>query len=104
MRSRVAFSVLTVLTLLACESSDHSDLVTGSNPQLAAVPDLVGTPDLMVDAHMLAASWVVYEETFAGNGCTAIEGGFPGGTDLTLRFSASTPNIGDADIANGDPN
>jgi hypothetical protein len=104
MRFSQAFSVLTVLTLFACESSDHADQVTGSNPQLAAVPDLVGTPDLMVDSHMLAASWVVYEETFASNGCTAIEGGFAGGTYLTLRFSVSTPNIGDADIAIGDPN
>jgi hypothetical protein len=104
MRLNKALSVLTVLTLFACESSDPAEQVTGSNAQLAAVPDLVGTPDLMVDSHMLAASWVVYEETFASNGCTAIEGGFPGGTYLTLRFSVSTPNIGDADIAIGDPN
>jgi hypothetical protein len=104
MRLARAFSILTVLTVLACESSDQAGSVTESSPQLAAVPDLDGTPDLMVDQNLLAASWVVYEETFSGAGCTAIEGGFAGGTYLTLRFSVSTPNIGDADIAIGDPN
>jgi hypothetical protein len=103
MRSSKVFSFLTLLTCLACESSDRGQ-VTGSNPSFDAVPDLEGTPDLIVDSHMLAASWVVYEETFASNGCTAIEGGFKGGTYLTMRFSVSTPNIGDADIAIGDPN
>lgn len=103
MRATHAFTVLTLLATLAC-AGDRNAQVTGSNPSAAAVPDLEGTPDLMVDARLLAASWVVYEETFAANGCTAIEGGFPGGTYLTMRFSVSTPNIGDADIAIGDPN
>lgn len=103
MRSAKVASLITLVACLACDTSDTGQ-VTGTAPQFAAVQDLDGTPDLIVDQRMLAASWVVHEETFAGNGCTAIEGGFAGGTYLTLRFSVSTPNIGDADIAIGDPN
>jgi hypothetical protein len=100
MKSRVLTIVLGC-ALLSCERVDQSPQ---PQPQSAAVPDLDGLPDLIVDSHMLDASWVVYEETFAANGCTAIEGGFPGGTYRTLRFSVSTPNIGDADVVIGDPN
>ena len=88
---------------LACETADRS-ATEPVDVQLAGVPDLDGTPDLIVDSRLLAASWVVYEETFSSASCTAIEGGFPGGTYLTLRFSVSTPNIGDADVVIGDPN
>jgi hypothetical protein len=67
------------------------------------VQDLDGTPDLIVNRHKLAHSWVIYEETIPSTSCTAIEGGFEGGTHRTLRFTVSTPNIGTADVFVGSP-
>jgi hypothetical protein len=103
MKSRVCCTLSFVVALLSCAPAD--DIPTGPiTRQFAGVPDLDGLADLIVDRNLLAASWVVYEETFSSTGCTAIEGGFAGGTYRTLRFSVSTPNIGTADIAIGDPN
>jgi hypothetical protein len=103
MKPRFCSALVVVCGMLACESTDPG-ATAPADAQFAGVPDLDGLADLIVDSNLLAASWVIYEETFASNGCTAIEGGFAGGTYRTLRFSVSTPNIGDADIAIGDPN
>ena len=103
MRPDARVLAFAVVALIACESGDPSE-VTEPQPSFAAVPDLDGLPDLIVDQNRIASSWVVYEETFSPTGCTAIEGGFEGGTHRTLRFSVSTPNIGNADVFIGDPN
>lgn len=104
MRARPLFNVLAVLGLAACDAPDPQRLVLPDGPSFAFDQDLEGLPDLIVDRLELAASWVVYEETFAEGSCTVIEGGFPPGTYRTLRFTVKTPNIGDADVFIGDPN
>jgi len=66
--------------------------------------DLTGTPDLIVDGKMLQNHWIVREEDFTATACDAIEGGISAGTHRVIRFTVSTPNVGDADLFIGDPN
>jgi hypothetical protein len=89
---------------LACTVSEPKQITAPDRPLLAHVPDLDGTPDLIVDRHELAVSWVIYKETFSPDACDAIEGDVTPGDHKTLRISVSTPNIGDADVFVGDPN
>ncbi len=87
--------------LAACSPADRSGV---SAPQFAHVQDLDGTPDLIVDGKRLADSWVVYEQELKESFCSISEGGTTPGFHRVLRMTVTTPNIGDADIAIGDPN
>lgn len=61
-------------------------------------------PDLIVDGDLLKAQIVLTEETFSPDGCTVKEGCVDApGTHLLLRFTSSTPNIGQTDLFIGDP-
>ncbi|MBI4409367.1 MAG: hypothetical protein HY561_06635 [Gemmatimonadetes bacterium] len=105
MRLRPAVLGLAVLLALpACDRAGPSPVAGPEEARFAFDQDLSGTPDLIVDRLELAASWVIYEETFSSTSCSAIEGGFEGGTHRVLRFTVKTPNIGDADVFIGDPN
>ena len=95
--------VLAWASVVTCTAPSDRSASAPSAPTLARVQDLDGMPDLIVNQHKLANSWVIYEETFSPTGCTAIEGGFQGGTHRTLRFTVSTPNIGTADVFLGSP-
>ena len=66
--------------------------------------DLDGTPDLIVDTQMLSQQWVVRDEKLDATACSVEEGSVTPGTRRIIRFSVSTPNVGDADIYVGDPN
>jgi len=92
------------LLLAACTSADRPVRPVVSGPQFEHTQDLEGTPDLIVDAKMLATSWVVYDQDLRESFCTLQEGGVPPGKHRVLRFTVSTPNIGDADVFIGDPN
>ena len=61
-------------------------------------------PDLIVDQAALRQHWVVRQETLPADACSVLEGGVTPGEHQLLRFTVSTPNIGQADIALGDPN
>jgi len=61
-------------------------------------------PDLIVDQASLRQHWVVRVEDFPADFCSVIEGDVTPGTHTVVRFTVSTPNIGDADLALGDPN
>lgn len=63
-----------------------------------------GLPDLIVDPAELAHKWVVREEFLDASFCSVIEGGITPGDRFLVRFTVSTPNIGTADLAVGDPN
>ncbi len=67
-------------------------------------PDLNGTPNLIVDAKTLQNHWIVRDEDFSAIACSVVEGGVTPGSHRVLRFTVSTPNVGDADIFIGDPN
>src|SRR5215475_13350847 len=61
-------------------------------------------PDLIVDQSSLRQHWVVRVEDLPSEFCSVEEGGITPGTHTLVRFTVSTPNIGDADLALGDPN
>jgi len=97
-------AVSAALTLVTCTHADRSALVAPPGPEFAHVQDLDGTPDLIVDAKRLADSWVVYDQELKESFCSLEEGNTPPGVHRVLRFTVTTPNIGTADIALGDPN
>jgi len=61
-------------------------------------------PDLIVRGDKLAQQWVVRDEKLDATLCSVEEGGITPGTHRIIRFTVMTPNIGNADIALGDPN
>ena len=61
-------------------------------------------PDLIVDQAALRQHWVVRQETLPATACSVQEGNVTPGEHQILRFTVSTPNIGQADVALGDPN
>lgn len=70
-----------------------------------AVPTGPLRPDLVVDGTLLRANFVLTEESFGPTSCTVAEGCVDSpGTHLLLRFTSSTPNIGQTDLFVGDPN
>lgn len=81
--------LLAVLTLLT-PVTVHSRKSTG--------------PDLMVREDLLAHQWVVRDENLPASACSVVEGEVTPGMRRLLRFTVMTPNIGDTDIALGDPN
>ena len=96
MRAVIITALAGAFALAACRS--HRPAGPLPPPQFAHVQDLDGTPDLIVDAKRLADSWVVYDQTFLATTCSVIEGGVTAGDHRVLRFTVSTPNIGDADV------
>jgi hypothetical protein len=63
-----------------------------------------GLPDLIVDQKRLLQNWVVRDENLKANFCSVEEGGITPGDHKLIRFTVSTPNVGDADLVLGDPN
>ncbi|MGH7568467.1 MAG: lysyl oxidase family protein [Gemmatimonadales bacterium] len=89
------------LALAACSRPDGAGTVAA--PQFAHVQDLIGTPDLIVDAKKLATSWVVYDQELKESFCSIDEADLAPGRYRVLRFTVNTPNIGDADVFIGSP-
>ena len=89
--ARVLFAVFLSIAAMPLFASDKS------------APDLVGHADLIVSPD-LGQQWVVREEFLAGTLCSVEEGHITPGYHKIIRFTVTTPNIGDADIYVGDPN
>src|SRR5213595_3155338 len=66
-------------------------------------PDLTGLPDLIVRDN-LGQQWVTRVEDFPATFCSVEEGNITPGTHTLVRFTVTTPNIGNADLFLGDPN
>lgn len=101
MRSLLLVAV-PALVLAACQGAEQT--AAGPVPNFAAngnVPDLDGLADLTVDAKRLGKSWLIRQEE--ASQCAVVEGGVSSGTHRVLRFTATTPNIGTADVLVGDP-
>jgi hypothetical protein len=73
----------------------------GVAPAVVQAPPL---PDLIVRPDVLATHWLVRVEDLPADFCSVQEGDVTPGIHTLLRFTVTTPNIGDADIALGDPN
>ena len=99
----------TIAALLAAACAESADRPSGPErlaaPPLASntppLPDLDGVPDLTVDAKRIERTWMIREEEMST--CAVVEGGAPEGTHRVLRFTATTPNVGTADVFVGDP-
>ena len=70
----------------------------------AAAAPPVALPNLIVRSDVLRDHWVVRTEDLPATFCSVEEGGITPGTHRLVRFTVTTPNIGDADINVGDPN
>jgi hypothetical protein len=92
-----------LMAFAACNVDEASKLTSPAPPSKAAVQDLVGTPDLVVDTEKIRTSWLVVEEDFVQGQCSVEEGNIPTGTHKSLRFSVLINNVGDADLFVGDP-
>jgi hypothetical protein len=75
-----------------------------SGPQLTQnTVDTVGLPDLIVDSKATQNNWLTRVEDFPADFCSVQEGGVTPGTHSVIRFTVTTPNIGDADVFVGSP-
>jgi hypothetical protein len=61
-------------------------------------------PNLTVRSDVLGSQWLVRDEQLSAAACSVEEGGITPGLRRVVRFTVTTPNIGDADIYVGDPN
>ncbi len=91
------------LAVAACETVQQGISAPDRAQEGLGVPDLVGMPDLVVDAKVLASSWVITDEYLSPSLCSVQEGDVPPGERRLIRFTVETPNQGDADVAIGDP-
>ena len=89
---RLLASLLVATAALISQSSDR------------AVSADSAMPDLIVDQASLRQHWVARSENLPADACSVQEGGITPGEHTLLRFTVATPNIGDADLAIGDPN
>jgi hypothetical protein len=65
--------------------------------------DTDGLPDLIVDTRATQQNWLVRVEDLPANFCSVEEGNITPGTRTLLRFTVTTPNVGDADVFVGSP-
>lgn len=63
-----------------------------------------GMPDLIVRSDVLRDHWLVRVENLPASFCSVEEGGITPGQRTLIRFTVTTPNVGDADVFVGDPN
>jgi hypothetical protein len=98
-------------TIAACvaaervaSSHDHTGgAAVHSNVNDPSKIDLIGLPDLVVDTQATQQHWVVRTEKLPAEFCSVQEGGVTPGLRRLIRFTVTTPNIGDADVFVGDP-
>jgi hypothetical protein len=101
----LSFAGATLLLLGCAGQVDRPTAVQSSAPaaRSSGVPDLVGLPDLIVDEKTTEQHWINRVEDLPANFCSVQEGGVTPGTHTVLRFTVTTPNIGDADVFIGSP-
>ena len=93
------FSLVLALSIFAQLSQRTS---SASGPVKLSAP--AAQPDLIVDQKRLLQNWVVRVEDLKAGFCSVEEGGITPGQHTLLRFTVSTPNVGNADLILGDPN
>jgi hypothetical protein len=98
-RAMKRFALL--LLIPACtDAVDTNTAVLASKAGL----DLDGTPDLYVREDILSKKWRVDDKDIVDGSCEQIEGNITPGTHRVVKFAVGVANIGDADLAIGDPN
>ena len=94
-----------LLAVAACVAENATGVDEGIAPPsfVQNVVDTVGLPDLVVDSRATQNNWVTRVEDFPANFCSVQEGGVTPGTHKVIRFTVTTPNVGDADVFVGSP-
>jgi hypothetical protein len=89
----------------ACASPERPTGIQRSNSPAADqnTIDTDGLPDLIVDSKTTQNNWLVRVEDFPAEFCSVQEGGVTPGTHTVVRFTVTTPNVGDADVYIGSP-
>ena len=102
---KLAFVVLVATAAVACVDPDRSTGVADRNAASLDqnTVDTDGLPDLIVDSKATQNNWLVRVEDFPADFCSVVEGGVVPGTHTVIRFTVTTPNIGDADVFIGSP-
>ena len=107
---RTAFAGLCVgsiaLVAAACATPDSSTSLALSPAPAAkssGVPYTGAPPDLIVDSKATQNNWLTRVEDFPSNYCSVREGGVTPGTHTVIRFTVTTPNIGQGDVFVGSP-
>src|SRR4026208_461936 len=99
------FSVLTLGLILACNAETATE--TARSPEGPSLvkngQDLTGLPDLIVDSKATQNNWVTRVEDFPAEFCSVVEGDVNPGTHKVIRFTVTTPNVGNADVFVGNP-
>ena len=100
----LALSVVLVVAAACAEPASRTLTAPGSGPSLVQnAVDTTGLPDLIVDSDATQQNWVNRVEDLPADFCSVIEGGVTPGTHNILRFTVTTPNIGNADVFVGSP-
>jgi hypothetical protein len=100
---RALIAILIAGAFTACGDPLGTRPHTGAPQFTQNTVDLDGMPDLFVDEKATQNNWLVRVEKLPANFCSVEEGGITPGTHTLLRFTVTTPNIGDADVFIGSP-
>jgi len=97
--------LLLVVVVAACADLNRPTSVPVINKPVLDqnTVDRDGLPDLIVDSKATQNNWLVRVEDFPADFCSVQEGGITPGTHTVIRFSVTTPNVGDADVFVGSP-
>ena len=95
MRTRILVPLFAI-----CVAASAALLLSGAKGDAAQAHG----PNLIVRSDVLGSQWVVRDEQLSAALCSVEEGGVTPGVRRVVRFTVMTPNIGDQDIALGDPN
>ncbi len=100
-----ALAVIALSLLTACSVERPTAVLPSAagTPAVKNGQDLVGLPDLIVDSRATQNNWLTRVEDFPAEFCSVQEGGVTAGTHKVVRFTVTTPNIGDADVFVGSP-
>jgi hypothetical protein len=100
---RTALLAAALLAACAVAPSDNQNIAPTRPTYVQNGVDTDGLPDLIVDARATQNNWVNRTELLPANFCSVEEGGITPGEHDLLRFTVTTPNIGDADVFVGSP-
>src|SRR5256885_114048 len=105
MRSAVASIAAVLVIAAACSTSERptNPIAPGVALRSSGVPYTGAPPDLIVDSKATQNNWLVRVEDLPADFCSVVEGGVTPGVHTLLRFTVTTPNIGQGDVFVGSP-
>ncbi len=99
----IAATAIVGITACAVNDTNAPPLAPNTATRSSGVPYTGALPDLIVDSKSTQSHWVNRVEDLPANFCSVQEGGVTAGTHTIIRFSVTTPNIGQGDVFVGSP-